>query len=151
MRQSGQMYEELVVGLLTSGPDPVTATRNAFAAAAAVLEATDYIDACPIATVALEVASHDETLRIATADVFASWINTGASLMAEMGVEADQAEHVAVVFIELLEGAFLLCRATRSTAPLEHAGAVAAAVVKAALAAPQFESASPANAEGGSL
>jgi AcrR family transcriptional regulator len=134
VRRSGQMYEELVVGLLTSGPDPVIATRDAFTAAAAVLEATDYIDACPIATVALEVASNDETLRVATADVFTSWINTGASLFADMGVRADQAEHVAVVVIELLEGAFVLSRAMRSTAPLDAAGVAAAAVVEGALA-----------------
>jgi AcrR family transcriptional regulator len=149
VRRSGQMYEELVVGMLASDPDPVSSVRAAFAGAAAVLEATDYIDACPIATVALEVASTDETLRVATADVFASWINTGASLFAEMGVEAEQAEQVTVVVIELLEGAFVLSRAMRSPAPLDAAGKAAAAVVKAALVSPQPEIARPANSEGG--
>jgi AcrR family transcriptional regulator len=150
VRRSGQMYEELVVGMLASDPDPVSSVQAAFAGAATVLEATDYIDACPIATVALEVASNDETLRLATADVFGSWISTGASLFTEMGVDADQAEQVTVVVIELLEGAFVLSRAMRSTAPLDAAGTAAAAIVKAALVNPPLESARPANSEGGS-
>ena len=45
-----------------------------FDGAAAVLEETDYLDACPIGTVALEVASTNDRLRAATADVFDSWV-----------------------------------------------------------------------------
>lgn len=34
-----------------------------------------YLDPCPVATVALEVASANDRLRQATADVFGSWID----------------------------------------------------------------------------
>ncbi|MFJ7592245.1 hypothetical protein ACIQZO_33745 [Streptomyces sp. NPDC097617] len=47
-------------------------TCDAFTAAAQTLRELDFADACPIATVALEVASTHEPLRRATAEVFAS-------------------------------------------------------------------------------
>ena len=50
-----------------------------FDGAAETLRETGYADACPIATVALEVASTNETLRQATADVFESWIKSATS------------------------------------------------------------------------
>ena len=52
-----------------------------FAGAAEHLVETDYEDACPIATVALEVSSSSETIRQACADVFESWIAAGAALL----------------------------------------------------------------------
>ena len=67
IRRSGQMYLELVLSVFDSAPDLLGAVDAVFAGAAAVLRETDFIDACPIATVALEVASSNEPLRIATA------------------------------------------------------------------------------------
>ena len=58
---------------LRRGADARGSVRAVFAGAAETLEATDYEDACPIETVALEVASTDERLREATAAVFARW------------------------------------------------------------------------------
>jgi hypothetical protein len=48
-----------------------------FTGAAEMLRETGYADACPIATVALEVASTNERLRLATAEVFEAWIAAG--------------------------------------------------------------------------
>ena len=58
------------------GPDtdPVNGVRAFFAEAAETLEQTDFADACPIAVVALEVASTNEPLREATHDVFEVWL-----------------------------------------------------------------------------
>ena len=57
------------------GADPVAATRDFFAAAAVTLRESDYADACPIATVALEVSSTNEPMRQACADVFNGWVD----------------------------------------------------------------------------
>src|SRR3954454_17533898 len=65
VRRSGQMYLELVETVVKAAPDVVTGVRDAFEGAAEVLRETDYVDACPVATVALEVASSNETLRVA--------------------------------------------------------------------------------------
>ena len=88
--------------------------ERVFARAAETLAATNFEDACPIATVALEVASTDDHLRQATAEVFEAWT---AALAERMG-DRDAARGV----LAALEGAFILCRASRSTAPMLAAG-----------------------------
>jgi len=135
IRRSGRMYARIVAAALAGAPDPVTAVRQAFAGAAAVLEETDYVDACPIATVALEVASTNEILRRATAEVFAEWVEGGSLFFQAAGIEAERSRALAVAMIELLEGAFVLSRAMRDTAPLRTAGEALATLVQAALPA----------------
>ena len=136
VRRSGQMYLELVTAVFEAAPDPVTGTRDVFSGAASVLRETDFIDACPIATVALEVASAHEGLRIATADVFESWITAATAVFTTAGVDAHRARALAFVLIELLEGAFVLARAARDTEALAAGGEAAAALVAAALPSP---------------
>src|SRR5262249_7190096 len=115
------------------GDDPVEATRAFFVGAAQTLEETDYADACPIATIALEVASTSEPLREATAEVFESWIAHAAAAFAGAGVEAERAGELATVVLAALEGAFVLARAARSTGPVLAAGELAANAVAAAV------------------
>lgn len=133
VRRSGQMYLELVAAVLDAAPDLLSGVRDVFAGAAAVLRETDYVDACPIATVALEVASSNDVLRAATADVFETWVVAAADRIASGGVDAAQARALAVVIIELLEGGFLLARAARNTDALDAAGAAVVALTEAAL------------------
>ena len=78
---------------------------------AAVLELTDYADACPIAVVALEVASTNEVLRVATDDVFTAWLSVLSGRLESVGIESIAARDLAVSIIALLEGAFILARA----------------------------------------
>jgi AcrR family transcriptional regulator len=87
IRWSGAMYIQLLAPILTEAPDPVTATSNFFGAAAETLRETDYADACPIATVALEVASTNEPMRRATAEVFESWIDVATDYFAATGMQ----------------------------------------------------------------
>jgi len=133
VRQSGRMYQELVEAVFDAAPDVVTGTRDCFMGAAETLRQTDYADACPIETVALEVASRNEPLRIATADVFQNWIAAGTERYAAAGIPPARARALAIAFICALEGAFVLCRAMRTTEPLEVAGAHAATAVEQAL------------------
>jgi AcrR family transcriptional regulator len=133
VRRSGHMYLELVSGVFEAAPDLVTGARDVFTGAAAVLRETDFIDACPIATVALEVASANEPLRIATADVFETWIEAATTRCTDAGIAAEPARNLAIVLIELLEGAFILSRAARTTDALEAAGDAAVTLVEAAL------------------
>jgi AcrR family transcriptional regulator len=135
VRRSGQMYMEIVEAVYESGVDPVAGVRAIFDGAAAVLEETDYVDACPIATVALEVASSNDTLRVATADVFEQWTDRATAWMLSAGVTRRRARPLAIALIQLLEGGFMLSRAARTTEALEAAGAAAVALVKDALPA----------------
>jgi AcrR family transcriptional regulator len=133
IRWSGEVYLELVDAVFDPAPDVVTAVRDFFSGAAETLRATDYADACPIATVALEVASTSEPLRQATEDVFDSWITAAAERFVEAGIARGQARELAISLLAALEGAFILSRAMRSTEPLEVAGMGATAMVDDAL------------------
>ena len=135
IRSSGRMYFELFEAIFDAAPDVVSATEDFFVGAAETLRQTDYADACPIATVALEVASTNETLRQATADVFESWIDGATRRLVDAGIPERRARELAIGFLAALEGAFVLSRATRSTEPLEVAGEAATAAVREAVGA----------------
>ncbi|MFD9522921.1 TetR/AcrR family transcriptional regulator [Streptomyces sp. NPDC059979] len=131
VRTSGAAYLALIGELFGQpGGDPAEATREAFRGAALTLEALDFADPCPIATVALEVAGTHEGLRPATAEVFASWIEALAGYYASCGLSAPRSTASSV--IALLEGAFMLGRAGRSPEPVLTAATAAAAIVAAA-------------------
>ena len=133
IRRSGRMYYELFETILGRASDPVAGVRDFFAGAVEVLHETDYADTCPIATVALEVASTSEPLRAATAEVFESWITGAAGHLIDAGLADDEARELAILVIAMLEGAFVLSRAMRDTTPVEVAGAAATAAVEASL------------------
>jgi AcrR family transcriptional regulator len=133
VRRSGTLYG-LLLGEF-AGPDVELATgiRNFFAAAAETLVETDYADACPIATVALEVSSADEGLRQACADVFAAWIEGGCERFVLAGIPRARARALVIQMLAGLEGAFVLSRALRSTEPVELAGEASVAAIEGAL------------------
>ena len=122
IRVSGALYEQLIPAVLDPAPDLVTGVRDFFAGAAAHLVETDYADACPIATVALEVSSSSEPMRQACAEVFESWIRAGAERYDSAGLTPEKARELTIVMLCALEGAFVLARALRTTEPLLMAG-----------------------------
>jgi len=133
IRRSGALYGELIDAFFIPGSDAESATRAFFAAAAETLRETDYADACPIATVALEVSSTSEPLRLACAEVFNGWIDAAVERLVAGGLAHDVARELAISMLASLEGAFVIARALRSTEPVEVAGEAAAASVRAAL------------------
>ncbi|HEY1509870.1 MAG TPA: TetR/AcrR family transcriptional regulator, partial [Solirubrobacteraceae bacterium] len=113
IRVSGALYELLIPAVFDPAPDLVTGVRLFFAGAAEHLRETDYADACPIATVALEVSSSSETMREACADVFERWIVAGSALHEDSGLSAERARELTIGMLAALEGAFVLARALR--------------------------------------
>jgi AcrR family transcriptional regulator len=134
IRSSGALYIQLFATIAMQAPDLIAAVGDFFSGAAETLRETDYADACPIATVALEVASTSEPLREATAEVFDSWIAGATEYFVASGIPRERSRALAFTMLSLLEGAFIFCRALRTTEPLEVAGASAVAAVRAALA-----------------
>lgn len=133
IRTSGRMYMQLFASIAIEAPDVLAAVREFFAGAGETLRETDYADACPIATVALEVASTNETLRIATCDVFQEWVDGATAYFALAGIHDARARELAFSMLSLLEGAFIFCRAMRTTEPMAIAGATAEDAVRKAL------------------
>ena len=135
IRVSGALYELLIPAVLDPAPDLVTGVRDFFAGAAAHLVETDYADACPIATVALEVASSDEQLRQVTTEILDSWLSSATSRLEAGGVAPKRARQLAVLLVAALEGGFLLSRAAKDPAPMQTIGRLVAELVEAAVAA----------------
>ncbi|MFI5821345.1 TetR/AcrR family transcriptional regulator [Streptomyces rishiriensis] len=134
IRTSGTEYGRMVLTLLDSVPDPVESLVRAFEAAADDLAAADYADACPIGTVALEVASSNEVLRVATAEVFEEWVGTATRWFGRWVAESKTAQSLAYSMIMMLEGAFMLSRAARDPEPLRVAGRSMAKLLRTAIA-----------------
>lgn len=133
IRTSGTEYGRLVLALLDSVPDPAESLVRAFEAAADDLAAADYADACPIGTVALEVASSDEVLRVATAEVFEEWVAAATRWFGRWVAEPKAAQSLAYSMVMMLEGAFMLSRAARDPEPLRVAGRSMAELLRAAI------------------
>lgn len=135
IRTSGEAYRELFELIYDAAADPAGAVTDFFDGAAFVLAETGYLDACPIGTVALEVASTNDRLRRATDDVFASWVDAIAGRFAADGIEVDRAGDLAVALVAGVEGGFMLSRAAQSPEPMRTTGRLLRELVEAALVA----------------
>lgn len=131
----GERYRELFESAYPADVDVVEMTADSFSRAAELLQEAEYGYACPIATVALEVANNDELMRTAAAEVFESWLEVLQQRFASAGMTDERAREVAVEIFCLIEGAVLLSRTTRSSAPMYTAGRAAANAVAAGIAA----------------
>jgi TetR/AcrR family transcriptional regulator, lmrAB and yxaGH operons repressor len=131
---SGQAYRELVELYFPPDGDLVGATRSFFAGAADVLEATDWIDGCPLARIALETAQESERLRLSALAAFESWLVVLIERLVDAGVDPESARALSVQLFCLVEGAFLLARVAHDREALDAAGAGAAALVASAIA-----------------
>lgn len=102
--------------------DPATGIPQMFEAAGTLMESQDYSEACSIETIALEVASTNETLRVEAATVFEAWLAGLAEWFGHLDITEEQCRRLALITLTGLEGAFVLCRTLRSTEPIVAAG-----------------------------
>jgi AcrR family transcriptional regulator len=139
VKTSGRMYMALFAEVARQAGDVESTVNDFFVGAARTLEETGYEDACPIATVALEVASTNEELRIATAGVFEEWLAGASAYFAQWGIAEPRARELSLAMLSLLEGAFIFSRAMRDPQPVLVAGESALALVREALAEARTE------------
>lgn len=136
LRTGGSFFLTLYEQIADSATDFVSGIRTFFEGAANTLEATEFADACPIATVAGETASTDEQLRIVCAEVFETWITAMTQRLEQAGGDPAHARPLALTLLSLLEGAFLLSRTQRTTEPMIAASEAAVQLAAAHLPAP---------------
>lgn len=131
LRRAGEGYMLLVESVLDAAPDLEAGIRMCFRTAAEHLELSGYQDGCPIETVALEVASTNEPLRLVTQEIFETWIDRATERCAAAGLDARASRSLGIAIITGLEGAFVLARALRSPEPLTAAGDQLCAALRA--------------------
>ena len=120
---AGVAYGLLIPTLIDQYTDLGEALEGVFTQAAEDMAATGFANMCPVASVAAEVADTVEELRDTSATVFRGWIEGGAAYFVARGLESKRAREVTLALISALEGAFVLARTMRDTAPLLAAGA----------------------------
>ncbi|MEV7864934.1 TetR/AcrR family transcriptional regulator [Streptomyces sp. NPDC088124] len=88
-----------------------------------VVVESDFHAGCPVLAVAIEEPPADEVppTLAAAAEVFEQWETLLAASLREHGAEAGQAAQLATLVVAAVEGTVAMCRAKRSTQPLDHA------------------------------
>jgi AcrR family transcriptional regulator len=135
LTESGLAYQQLFEAIADEADDPAQAVADFFDGAAEVLAATGFIDVCPIGTVAREVASTDEALRLASSRVFDGWIGAAAGRFAAAGLSDETSASLAATVVAALEGGFVLARAGRDAGVLRDIGGHVRTLVASQLAA----------------
>ena len=83
-----------------------------------VLTESDFTMGCPIAATVIDAGGDDE-LRREARDLLDQWRDAVHAVLVTYGVRESTAEDDASVLLAALEGALILSRANRSTAPLD--------------------------------
>ena len=128
---SGARWRDHVASIVADeeelGPMLVATCR----ALAEHLEASDFKDGCPVATVALEASSEVPAVRDACAQHFGENEALIALRLTAAGVPAAQAQELALLVLSVLEGALLLARVHQDGEVLVRAGHTLAGLVEA--------------------
>ncbi len=119
---TGGIYRELFIAIAGAAQDPVQGILDVFIGAAATLEETDFIDPCPIGTIAREVANVSDPLRLATADAMNSWVDAVEAHLTAAGVSDETARALAELSVSAIEGGFVLARSRRDASVLVRSG-----------------------------
>jgi AcrR family transcriptional regulator len=120
IRYGGELYGQMIRQCFAAYPDPRAAIAAMFAGEAKILRSSGFRNGCPVASVALDVASTTEKVRKPCADVFASWIDALAEGIAASGTPRETATDLACYVLASLEGAIILSRTAKSVKPLEQ-------------------------------
>ncbi len=127
------VYRQLFEAIAHDAADPAAAFEDFFHGAADVLAERDYLDPCPIGTVAREIASSNQRLRTLAAAALESWIAAASAHLVAAGIRDAEARDLAVVFVATVRGGFVLGRTLRSREPMYAAASVFAPTVASAI------------------
>ncbi|KHK97149.1 TetR family transcriptional regulator [Microbacterium mangrovi] len=122
-------FETLILEAAASAGSAAEAARAAIEALTTIVGDSDFRLGCPVSVVTLEMGAESERLRQACASAFESWIAPTAALLEANGVDAAGARSLATVVVSTIEGAVIVSRAMRSTAPLVSAADVVADLI----------------------
>ncbi|WP_240436611.1 TetR/AcrR family transcriptional regulator [Streptomyces sporangiiformans] len=96
---------------------------------------SDFRAGCPVLAVSIEEPAPGETSAVlaAAADVFTTWEGLLADSLREHGAEPERAADLATLIVAAVEGTVAMCRAKRSTQPLDRTAEQLRALILAAV------------------
>lgn len=120
-QEAVDLASDAAAGPLEATPDPIAALHACLDGWRRRLESSDFQAGSTIAAVATTPADVTGT-REAAAAAYERWTETFANVLRESGVRRKKAARLATLSSAAIEGALVLCRARRDTAPLDDVG-----------------------------
>ncbi|MFI7067587.1 TetR/AcrR family transcriptional regulator [Kribbella sp. NPDC050124] len=121
VRYAGDTVAGILAAKLRIGP--VEGLRAFLALWREVITSTDYQAGCPVLAVSIEetpVGEERPAAVTAAGTAFTTWSSQLAESLRHHGVARSRAERLATLVVAAAEGAVAMCRAQRSTKPLDH-------------------------------
>jgi TetR/AcrR family transcriptional repressor of lmrAB and yxaGH operons len=118
LRVSGLHLRDTLRALVTQAPDAASGVEAVVNALAQALLDSDFQRGCPLATVALDVASESELIRRSCADGYDSWHDVLAEYLVAQGISTEKANDLTTVVLASIEGGLLLAKTKKDIAPL---------------------------------
>jgi AcrR family transcriptional regulator len=84
-----------------------------------VVGASDGAAGCAVAGVTIDVTASDDGLLEIAREAFHSWSALLGEQLEAVGIDTERARGIAVIAVASVEGALILCRAERGSAPLD--------------------------------
>ncbi|MBL7500830.1 TetR/AcrR family transcriptional regulator [Frankia sp. CNm7] len=133
VRLTGDTVAAMLRAMLRAGP--VDGLRAFLALWREILTSTDFQAGCPVLAVSIEEPADDTRPAIvaAAAEVFGGWETQLAEAMRLHGADPATAASLATLVIAAIEGAVAMCRAQRTTRPLDRVAAQLETLVAAAV------------------
>lgn len=116
---AGRAIGEGIEFLLESSDDVGEAVGRVLDFLAADLRESDFQHGCPVGTVALDIASCSEPIRLACSEIFDEWLEKIERRLRVAGWSEQAAADQAFVIVSGTEGALILARSRRDAAPVE--------------------------------
>lgn len=130
LEHSGEGMHRSLVQLVQLAKGPAEAIRAVTDALADELEASDFLDGCPVATVVLEAAAQSAPLQAVCSKHYGRWQAMVEGYLQEQGLPPSRARSMANLMLCAVEGALMLSRAHRDTTPLRAVGEQLAALLQ---------------------
>lgn len=130
-RAGVEQVTRVLVEVLADARDPAAGVRTYVVAAAQELRDSGFVFGCPVASVVLDSPESSALARLCR-DALAEWHRILEDGLATAGIGRRRAASLATLIVSALEGALLLARARRDTAPLDTIADELAALVKGA-------------------
>ncbi|ACY14289.1 TetR/AcrR family transcriptional regulator [Haliangium ochraceum] len=128
LAQAGEEMYQNLRALALGAAEPGGAIRAVTTALADELEQSQFLDGCPLATVALEASVQSPALQRICSQTFTRWQALIVEVLTAADIEPETAAAQANLVLCAIEGALLISRAHLDVAPLRAAGEQLAAL-----------------------
>lgn len=134
LRQYAETFSAGCEVAIAKAPSLSQGIANIFRYAAKMMEARNYQSGCPVGAVVLDIDSESEAMRAVCLEIMAQWQQQIVGHLSAL--PHSKAKALAKMVIASFEGAFMLARLERSSAPLMLGAEQIALLLDAQLTAP---------------